>query len=516
MVKKNNNLIAPANLKTGYITVLFAAAVLYIITCAPGQVWQDSGMYQYRIWHNDIEGKLGLALSHPLYHIIGIGAKYIPLGEFGYRTNLISSIAGAFAVANLFLLLRLWLNRTLPAIIAALTLALSYTMWRHAVITESYTLYTALLSAELLMLLQYVKTKRIVFLYLLGFLNGLAIANHMLGSIAFVCYLVFTVTLVIKRKIRKLDFAAMILLWIIGALPYEYLIVRNILQTGDFWETMASAAFGTSWQGAVLNASLSSRIVIENLIMMAYNFPTPNCLFFFTGLYALKKISPSRGFTNILLALLILFFVFAFRYTIPDRYAFFIPFYYLASIQIGLGFNLLINNLPNRRILAYLAVLFALLPVPIYAITPVLAQKMNFKLPTKRIIPYRNDYVWFLQPWKTGYYGAEQFANEALDIVEDGAIIYADGTTVYPLLYAQYAGGKRRDVTIVSDHGSVNNLKKYNEEVINKLLAERPVYVVTPMSGYCPSFLLDRYEFKQMEVLWKIIAPDAISTENGY
>ena len=70
------------NLKSSYIAVLLIAAGLYAGTCAPGALWQDSGMYQYRIRHNDIEGNLGLALSHPLYHIIGIGVKHIRLGEF--------------------------------------------------------------------------------------------------------------------------------------------------------------------------------------------------------------------------------------------------------------------------------------------------------------------------------------------------------------------------------------------------------------------------------------------------
>ena len=36
---------------------------LYVLTCAPGPLWQDSGLFQYRIWHNDIEGKLGLAFG---------------------------------------------------------------------------------------------------------------------------------------------------------------------------------------------------------------------------------------------------------------------------------------------------------------------------------------------------------------------------------------------------------------------------------------------------------------------
>jgi hypothetical protein len=504
MTKNENSFFISKNLTVNYFVVLLAAAVLYIASCTPGPLWQDSGMYQYRIWHNDIEGKLGLALSHPLYHIIGIGVKYIPLGEFAYRVNLISAIAAAFTIANLFLLLRLWLGKNLPAVLAAVTLALSWTVWQFASIAEVYTLYSALLLAELIMLLQYVKTKRVGFLYLLALFNGLAIANHMWGIIPFTCYVVFVAVLLVQKQIRLRSLIVFVGLWVIGAAPYEYLIIKNIIQTGDFTGTMASALFGNSWQGAVFNISLSTKLVRDNLIFMAYNFPTPNCLFFFAGLYGLKKVSPSRGFRNIFLALLVLFFAFAFRYTVPDRYAFFMPFYCLVSVLIGVGFNLLITW-PERRTLACLVFIFALLPIPTYIIAPLAAQKIQFKLPTKREIPCRNDYIWFLRPWRTGYNGPEKFANEALDVVENGAIIYADGTTAYPLLYIQEIEGKRRDVTIVSGHGSVNNLKEYNEDVIDKVLTERAVYVVSPLAGYCPQFLLERYEFEQSGVLWKVV-----------
>jgi hypothetical protein len=93
---------------TSYFFVFFAAAVLYILTCAPGAVWQDAGLIQYRVWHNDIQGKLGLALSHPLFYLIAILFKHIPIGEFCYKINVLDAIISAFAVANLFLLLRLW------------------------------------------------------------------------------------------------------------------------------------------------------------------------------------------------------------------------------------------------------------------------------------------------------------------------------------------------------------------------------------------------------------------------
>ena len=106
-MRNEDSFFISKNPAAGYFAVLFAAIVLYVVSCAPSSLWQDGGMFQHRIWHNDIEGNLGLALSHPLYHIIGIGVKYIPIGEFAYRVNLISAIAAAVAVANLFLLLRL-------------------------------------------------------------------------------------------------------------------------------------------------------------------------------------------------------------------------------------------------------------------------------------------------------------------------------------------------------------------------------------------------------------------------
>ena len=481
------------NLKASYIAVLLAAAAIYAATCAPGPLWQDSGMYQYRIWHNDIEGNLGLALSHPLYHIIGIGVKYIWLGEFGYRVNMLTAVISAVAVANLFLLLRLWLNRFLPAIIAAATLAFSHTFWRHATIPETYNLYIALLLAELIVLLQYLRTKRIGFLYALGLFNGLAIANHMLASAGFVCYAVLLATLLLRKQISFRSLGIIVVLWIAGAAPYEYLIIKNIVQTGDLSAALASALFGKSWQANVLNVGLSARLIKENLIFMAYNFPTPNVIFFFAGLYALKKLSPGRGFANVLLALLILFFLFAFRYTVPDRYAFFIPFYCLASILIGVGFNLLVA-VPGRKILCWAVLVLTLLPIPTYIIAPGLAEKAQFNISTRADVPYRNDYTWFLRPWRTGYRGAEKFADEVFEKLEPDAVVYADNTMVYPLLYMQEVKGKRADIRIISKYASSEGLPLLSEKSIEQWLSEEDVFSVSPVAGR-----------KGQGIVWKIV-----------
>ena len=504
MVKADSNLVASDNIKTGYVVVLFAASVLYIVSCAPGPVWQDSGVIQYRVLHNDIEGRLGLALSHPLFYMLAIAAKYIFPGKYGYEVNIVTAVISAVAVANLFLLLRLWLGGALAALVGALTLGLSHTFWRHAAIPETYNLTVALLLVELIMLLQYAKTGRVVYLYLLSLVNGLAIANHMLASLAFICYLVLVVVLTVKKKVGGKDLALMALLWVIGALPYEYLIVKNVLQTGEFWPTMASAVFGASWRSDVLNVSLSGRIIKENLMWMALNFPTPNVVLVFVGLWAIYKVSPKRWFANVLLTLLVLFFVFAFRYTIVDRYAFFIPSYCIVSILIGVGASRVLNG-KRAEILACVVVTLAFVAVPVYVAAPKVAKKLGIISGRIREIPYRDDYVYFLRPWRTGYRGPEKFAKEIFGMVEPDAIVYADGTTAPPLLNTQQIREMRPDVKIISNVGSSEGSPEFNEHTIEELLTKRAVYVVSAVRGYCPEYLLEHYDFIRAGPIYRVV-----------
>lgn len=481
-------------------------------------------MFQYRVVHNEIQGNLGLALAHPLYHLLGILVKGVPVGNVFFRINLISAVAGALAVANLFLLVRIWTGMFIPALIGAMSLALSHTHWLHCCIAEVYTLYLAFFMAELVVLLKYCKTGRVGYLYWLGLFNGLSIANHMWGTIPLVCYVVFVVVLLAKKKISGGNVAIIFLLWVIGFGPYGWLIIWNMIQSGDVSGTISSAFFGNGWQNSVLNTQLTGRIVKENFMFIGMNFPTPNVFLGLVGIFALYRISSERAFSNVVLALLILFLLFAFRYSVPDRYAFFMPFYAMVSIFIGLGSWRLLSGgealsdkqrssgerlMSGRgKIMAGLMIFFALTTVPIYAVLPGAAGEMNLSLGTARQIPYRDEYVWFLQPWKTGYQGPRRFAVEALEVVEENGVIYADGTTVYALLLAQQSEDLRPDVTIVSSHGTVNNLDRYDAERIDELFRERKIYVVSPVAGYCPGFLLEKFEFESAGVVWQAKVKD--------
>jgi hypothetical protein len=487
-----------------YLLVLVGAGALYVLTCAPAILWQDSGLLVYRIWHNDIEGNLGLALAHPLYMMVGIAVKYILSGDLAYRINLMSAVFGAVTIANLYLLVRLWLGKTLPALVSAITLAVSWTFFNDTATTEIYTLYTALLFGELILLLQYVRTKRIVYLYLLGLFNGLAIANHLWGAISLVCYTVFLVVLLTRRQIKLRHFGIAVVLWVIGAWPYEYVVIKNIIMSGDVAGTLSSAVFGNMWQNRVLNTSISLKMALENVAFVLLNFPTPNIVLLLVGLWALHKKAPSRSFANIIAAMLILYFLFALRYTVADRYVFFLPFYCLGAVLVGLGADIAFER-HSRKSLALLVLAFALLPVPVYAVTPALARKVYKPLGRRRQRPYRDEYKYFLQPWKSGYRGAERFAREALDAVEENAIVYAYTTEVHALLYVQEVEGKRQDVGIISSFNSSADRPVLNEQTATSLVRNSALYVVSPVKGYCPAFLLERYDFVRQGLLWKVV-----------
>ncbi len=487
-----------------WLTVFVIASALYLLTCLRGPAWQDSGMIQYRVMHSDMEGKLGLALAHPLFYRLTIaGTKVLP-GDMAFRINTVSALFGAIAAANLFLLVYTWLRELWPAIIATGSLALSHTFWQHAALPETYNLYLALLLGELIVLLHYSRTQDYLWLYLLALLNGLAIANHMLASIPAACYVVLVIYLLSRRQLPVRHIGVMALCWIIGALPYEMLILREIIEQGNVAGPLASALFGNSYHGDVMNTAITGRIIKENILFLLMNFPTYNLLLVIPGIFAIRRLAPQRWLGWMVLGLTVLFFAFAFRYTVPDRYAFFLPFYAMLALLIGLGAHEFLRHKHGLGIKVILVV-GLLLPVGAYLAAPAMAKQAGIHLGTRRTLPFRDDYRYFLQPWKHNDHSAECFAQIALVQVEPEAIIYADNTTVYSLLYMQEAKEIRPDVRVVSGHVRTPGAEDLSAENVKSALAQgTEIYVVTPQAGYCPEFLADNYSFELIGALHRV------------
>jgi hypothetical protein len=49
------------------------------------------------------------------------------------------------------------------------------------------------------------------------------------------------------------------------------------------------------------------------------------------------------------------------------------------------------------------------------------------------------------------------------------------------------------------------NAPLFTEDTVEQLLKTSTIYVTSPLKGYCPQFLLQRYDFEQNGVLWKVV-----------
>ncbi len=67
--------------------------------------------------------------------------------------------------------------------------------------------------------------------------------------------------------------------------------------------------------------------------------------------------------------------------------------------------------------------------------------------------------------------------------LEPDAVVYADNTMVYPLLYMQEVKGKRADIRIISKYASSKGLPLVSEKPIEQWLSEGDVYAVSPVAG---------------------------------
>ncbi len=396
-----------------------AALVLYVLTCAPGAEWQDCGIHQYRILVGQAENPLGLALSHPLHHYLGRLLVALPLGDPLYKLNLLSALSGAFGVGALAALLMLLTGRAVVAVAAAGSLALAFSYWQMSVVTETYTLAAALMVIEWLCLWQFVRTRQPGWLVAVFAVNGLHVADHLLGLLTLVTYGVLLLERIARSRVHPAWLLGCSIAWGVAALPYELLIVQHWLRDGDLFGTLSSALFGgsertTGWAGSVLNTSLNGKQLALAVMTFGYCFPSATALVALRGVF-LRMRGRRRSFRNVLLAQTVIICVFVMRYSIQDLYTYFVPVCALTAFWFGWGLHTLLRG--RRSIGHYVTALLvvnALLPIAVYFAFPIVAERQGWLRGQLRDLPFRNEYHHFFRPWRHNDPSLEQFPKALL------------------------------------------------------------------------------------------------------
>jgi len=492
-----------------WFLVAVVAATLFLLTAQRGPAWQDSGIFQWRMHTFDPAGWLGLALAHPLLIILGRSVRDIPLGSEPWRLNAISALAAAVATANLAVIVRRLVPKVpVAAYFAAGAFALAHTVWWLATITESHMLLAALMSGELLALIALARKPRVSMVLLLGLLNGLGVATHNLALLALPAYAGVVVVLVWQRRIGWSSAPLFAGAWCLGASPMIFLTIQMAGQIGAV-SAVQSALFGQSWQGQVLGGS--GRAITLGLGYIIYNFPNLVLPLSAVGLWRLRR----RVGTFLAVAMAYItaiHFVFAVRYTVPDQFMFFVPFYLMVAMLAGLG---LAHLCEGRLKWLKVAAIASLLLGPIaYAVAPVAARAMKLPLPgSRRTLPFRDHARYWLTPWKHNENSAGQFARTALGQLEGRGgltIIFTDSTTYWPLHWVAEVEGAGPKLRLV-DGTDTDLLKDVTADPAGFLRRiERggnTVYVVSNVPGYCPEPLLPYVDDKPTGVLYRVRTP---------
>ncbi len=426
-------------------TVLFLLFfVLYALTASRGPQWQDSGYHMLRVVTGQLMHPLGLALCHPLHHWLGRFVVAVDVLEPCFAITLISSVAAAVAVANIYGCVLTLTRCRLASLFGAASLGFAHTFWWMATLAEVNTLTVALLTAECWCVVSFYSRHKRSFLIAACLFNGLGLANHMLASLTTVILLVVVVSGLRARRIRGRDVILALSLWVIASLPYTGLVLSQWLDTGDLAGTIRSALFGTHYVDEVLNVSFSSRMVVIAVGFVLLSFPSLFLPMSVYGWSRAARVGIPGSVLGVLSAAFVLHAGFALRYNVLDQHTFFLSTYAILAIFSGVGMAALLRSgRSSMRQYAVIAALILLMLTPgVYAVVPSVAKRFDVLRSVARDKPYRDDYVYLFSPWSVVDRSAEKMSRHAVELAgERGLILVEDAMAAAAVRYRVWRNG---------------------------------------------------------------------------
>jgi hypothetical protein len=459
----------------GWAAVFLVAFVLYAATASRGPQWQDSGEHMMRILDGRLLNPRGLALTHPLHYWLGRTAAALHLASPAYAITLISSVAAAAAVANIFGITLALTRAVAPAVLAAASLALAHTFWKMATLVETYTLTALLLSAEVWCVVRFLQSGRVEtaaggpgasgshaldrprragYLVAAVAFNGLGLANHNLALLT-IPVLAGVAGWGVRRGLVRLGHLAVAAtLWLIGSSPYTFLVLREGLQSGQWRATIVSALFGHAYADEVLNYTVNVHGLAITAAFIGLNFPN---LLIPAAVWGMARAprrpeprEPNEWLTKpirrALLATLAIHFLFVVRYNIVDQFTFLLPTYLMLSIFAGIGFAATgrLSAVGRRAVFGLAVVLVAATPF-VYLAAPGLAQWAGVLESRQRSKPYRDDYVYLFSAWGRADQSADALAHAVLaGCTNHGLIVVPDSSAMPVVSYAIRKAGRDR------------------------------------------------------------------------
>lgn len=460
-----------------------AVLALYLRTMPPTVLEGDSGEYQYMAYILGVPHSTG----YPLYILLAKLFTFLPVGDVAYRVTLFSAVGTAFTAPLVYAIARHTTQTRIPAILAAMMLAVAPTMWGAAIDAEVYALHLFLGALALFFALRWHQDRSVHDFYLLALVFGLGLANHRV--FLFIAPALALVLWLNRARLNRSTLARGVLLFVLPLLLYAYIPIRasQLIAHQDpaNWELYKR-------EDAILDGTVSAyyRNSLDGFINLVTGFDNRSKLGFKSPLEEANRIELATtlliqqfGIPAIGLAIagawqsfrrdrkifsILLGFAagvgFIAIYLRGESTVYYFSLAYLVvALWLGLGADWLMQWAAHvrRRATSPLARAFASprVVVCVLALLPLSALVVN--LP-------RLD--------KSNYLGARDFAQAALrDNLAASAVVIAPWEVATPIRYYQFVENQRADLLVV--HASPTQ-PQFETMLASARKLERPFYQV--------------------------------------
>jgi hypothetical protein len=475
---------------------------IYLLTLAPTIYNLDSA----ELTTAASTGGLTRATGYPLYLTLGYIWSKIPLGDVGYRMNLLSAIFGALTIFLVERILRRWRLVGWATFGALGLLATSTFFWGLSLVAEVYTLHTALMAGLILALLHWSDSPSPRRMFVIGLLIGLGMSHHAAmvllipGSLFFVLSTHSQKALGL-RSLLAFSVAALVGLSFYLYLPLRYLAhpVFNYAGTFDtdlnFHPVDLTTLEGLWWL-------ISGRVFTS--VMMAYNnlglwhetqkylIQLGRAVFTFgigPGLLGMILLFRRNWRVGGMFGLMFLFNAgFYINYRVVDKDTMYLPTYLIWALWMAYGFQELLEWVKQVDSVRIQTV--SLRIISIFIVSTVLFSLVwNW-----RIVDLSKDWTSRIQ--------GETILNKA----EQGALVFGWWDVVPVIQYLQLVEGMRPDVLAINRF-----LIAPNDMIraIEKEVRDRPVYI-----NEVPNVLYPTLSAKSIGPVYRLMAHKRQTTPN--
>jgi hypothetical protein len=463
--------------------------------------------------------------------LIGKLLSWLPFQSVAYKVNLLSALAGALALSEVYLISKLLTGKRLLSLVGPFLLGVNALFWWQAVIAEVYTPGAAFTGGVLLLVILWGKTSQKAYLFAAGVVGGLSLGIHTLVALispAVLLYLLF-------KKANRQAWIAVLAGALVGLLiftasffaldahndptgmPANFRVHASAygLQPKDFDSPLTRIGFiffSRQWQGQVFSGTgddvnANFQTYLDRTLSTFLGFFSFIALIGTVGLFSRKVEGQARWPEGLLLfgSWLGMGF-FLLNYRVGDLEVFFIPLYVIVVIWVNDGLASLAEGIESFLRAFHVrkrtsAVLGNLIMLGLCIWTALAFKEPVWKsIQQGRISFLDESRIYYPYPVMDPGYPYRE-AKKIADMVEDNAILFVDWDLLYPVCYVAHVEEHRNGIACYEPlpFGTNGQFDPSAIEFVRQNKDTRPIYFST-----IPDNIKGLFQFKQVDFSYKL------------